>query len=703
VVRSDFITTADVAFPEGDIMKLATRAFELMYRLAITFTIVALMGCDSGSNSADNESIDRLATITFQIKINQSSNRTLNIPVNHAISEPDICNDYLIDTIGVQVYRTQDDVEVASAEVDCAEHSLTVSDVPAAETLHLVCSGYVGSNPVWQGRVDDIVAVAGQNTDLGAIVMNYSGDDGAAPEVVSTFPAPDAANVDLSASIVVVFNENLAPSTISDQAITVFRDDIPVSGNVGYDPDSNTIRFLPANAFDAETTYTATLQSQSDDSGTITDTAGHPISGDIRWYFTTRSAVDDVAPQVIATSPLDDATNVARQADISAVFSEPMDPASLTSTVFQISSAQGAVSGQIAYNDQTRTLSMTPDSALNAATLYTAVISTQARDLAQNPLSGTYTWQFWSGGIVVPELTNLTVSAGVDPKTLYFSWDVDQDDDVDHYRLEVDPDGASGFRAVAGAADTTTNCTATIPVHLTDWFNASFRVVALDSADSELAVSNEADLFSHVTAEEVIGYVKASNTDADDRFGCSVALSADGNTLAVGASYESSLAIDIDGNQNNNSAPYAGAVYLFTRNAAGTWNQQAYVKASNTETHDRFGFSVALSADGNTLAVGARGESSDADGIDRDQTNNDAGQAGAVYLFTRNAAGAWGQPAYIKASNSERYDHFGHSMALSADGNTLAVGAEQEDSNATDINGESNNNGRSESGAVYLY
>ena len=96
-------------------------------------------------------------------------------------------------------------------------------------------------------------------------------------------------------------------------------------------------------------------------------------------------------------------------------------------------------------------------------------------------------------------------------------------------------------------------------------------------------------------------YVKASNTRANANFGGSVALS--GDTLAVGASGESSNASGINGDQADTSAAQAGAVYVFTRSGT-TWSQQAYVKASNTRASARFGFSVALSGD--TLAVGIR-------------------------------------------------------------------------------------------------
>ena len=191
-------------------------------------------------------------------------------------------------------------------------------------------------------------------------------------------------------------------------------------------------------------------------------------------------------------------------------------------------------------------------------------------------------------------------------------------------------------------------------------------------------------------------YVKASNTEAVDFFGITVALS--GDTLAVGADSEASCATGINGDQTNNSCIRAGAVYVFTR-TAGVWSQQAYLKASNTAAEDRFGLrAIALSGD--TLAVGAVVEASCATGISGDQANNGCLRAGAVYVFTR-TAGVWSQQAYVKASNTGAGDFFGQSIALSGD--TLAVGAAVEASCATGINGDQTNNGCSDAGAVYVF
>lgn len=196
-------------------------------------------------------------------------------------------------------------------------------------------------------------------------------------------------------------------------------------------------------------------------------------------------------------------------------------------------------------------------------------------------------------------------------------------------------------------------------------------------------------------------YVKASNPAADDAFGWSVALSADGATLAVGAYGEASNATGVDGDQANNALANAGAVYVFARVGA-TWSQQAYLKSSAPDTGDQFGISLSLSGDGATLAVGAYFEASNATGIDGNALDDSAAGAGAVYVFVR-AGVAWSQQAYVKASNTGQGDLFGYRTGLSDDGNRLAVGAYGESSNATGIDGDQANDLAAAAGAVYVF
>jgi hypothetical protein len=274
------------------------------------------------------------------------------------------------------------------------------------------------------------------------------------------------------------------------------------------------------------------------------------------------------------------------------------------------------------------------------------------------------------------EFTSQTVSEGLDPKWLQFTWAVNettgivnyQPVEIDYFQLEVNPDGASGYSQVdlnndgsLGDLDqrpvTETSLEAFLAVHLTDFDDARYQVVARDPSDAELARSAELFLVD-LAVEQLIGYFKASNTDGDDAFR-RVSLSGDGNTLAVGAVGEASNATGVDHaqdpdddlDQGDNSAPGAGAVYVFRRDAQGIWSQEAYVKASNTDAGDAFGTSVSLSADGSTLAVGTDGESSSAIGIGGNQGDNSAPAAGAVYVFRR-VGDTWSQQAYVKASRA---------------------------------------------------
>lgn len=207
-------------------------------------------------------------------------------------------------------------------------------------------------------------------------------------------------------------------------------------------------------------------------------------------------------------------------------------------------------------------------------------------------------------------------------------------------------------------------------------------------------------------------YIKPNIIDAFDQFSRSMALSEDGNTLAVGASLEDSNAVGINANngQADNSSDSSGAAYVFKRENR-IWSQQAYIKASNTDSLDFFGFSLTLSGDGLTLVVAAADEDSGDEGVDNNviganapsQLDNSVASSGAVYVYVLNTQAippTWSQQAYIKASNPQDSDLFGFELDLNKNGNTLVVSAALEDS-GSNIN--QFNNTLEDSGAVYVY
>ncbi len=143
----------------------------------------------------------------------------------------------------------------------------------------------------------------------------------------------------------------------------------------------------------------------------------------------------------------------------------------------------------------------------------------------------------------------------------------------------------------------------------------------------------------------------SSDGTPDNYFGYSVALSGDGNTALVGA-YNNTFASN-----------YAqGTAYVFT-NSEGSWSQQDELTASDGATDNYFGYSVALSSDGNTALIGAW-----------IHTVNGNSHQGAAYVFT-NSGASWSQQQELTASDGAAFDGFGYSVALSSDGATALVGA----------------------------
>lgn len=216
----------------------------------------------------------------------------------------------------------------------------------------------------------------------------------------------------------------------------------------------------------------------------------------------------------------------------------------------------------------------------------------------------------------------------------------------------------------------------------------------VNPGDSNNAQSSGAAyvFFRNGTSWTQQAYLKASNSGEGDEFGCSVGVS--GDTVVVGAFSEGGSGKGINPPTNENASG-SGAAYVFTRSSA-TWSQQAYIKASNSESYDQFGWSVAVDAD--TIAVGARLEDGSGTGVNP-SSNEGASGSGAVYVFARSGS-TWSQQAYLKASNTGGGDQFGGSVAVA--GNTVVVGADQEDGSGIGVNPVSNESADI-AGAAYVF
>lgn len=298
-------------------------------------------------------------------------------------------------------------------------------------------------------------------------------------------------------------------------------------------------------------------------------------------------------------------------------------------------------------------------------------------------------WGAQAAAQVPPPAPTVTLSSSI--KQIEFSWPTVPG--ALHYIVWESPDGITPFAALSGRIPqpisplppNTLEFTRSVAVHRHDWSNARYYVQACNAAGCSSSIEQGISTLE----PDAIGYFKPLNSGAGDSFGYSVAVSADGHTLVVGAPYEDCSCTGVNPLPTNDLAPEAGAVYVFIWSGE-YWKQQAYIKAPHAVPGQRFGTTIALSADGNTLIVGLS---------DYDVTY---AYDDHVYAYTR-SAGRWAHTAALSASNSSLGDHFGSALALSADGSTLAVAASGEGSSEQGVGGSGLNDDAGYSGAVYIF
>ena len=241
-------------------------------------------------------------------------------------------------------------------------------------------------------------------TDLsnGKVVLTTDGlgvpCDTTAPITSFTVPANTTTNVAINQKIAVTFSEALDPTTINTNTFTVRHGETAILGAVSY--VGVTATFTPASLLANNTTYTATITTGAK------DFAGNPLAAGFSWNFATGAAPDTTPPTVSFTVPALDVTGVATNQQIAAVFSEAMDPLTISAVSFTLKQGTTAVTGTVTYAGVTATF--TPRHPLAASTLYTATITSGATDLAGNALATVFVWHFTTGA--APDTTLPTVS-----------------------------------------------------------------------------------------------------------------------------------------------------------------------------------------------------------------------------------------------------------------------------------------------------
>jgi ketosteroid isomerase-like protein len=199
------------------------------------------------------------------------------------------------------------------------------------------------------------------------------------PSVISTVPANGAVAVAVNTAISETFSEVMNAATINTGTFTVTGPGAtPVAGTVTYAGITGT--FTPGAALLNSTLYTATITTGAK------DPTGAALTSNVVRSFTTAPA-----PAVISTVPVNGATSVAVNTTISATFSEVMDAATINAATFTVSGPGATpVAGTVAYAGTTATF--TPAATLLNSTLYTATITTGAKDASGASLTANFVW-----------------------------------------------------------------------------------------------------------------------------------------------------------------------------------------------------------------------------------------------------------------------------------------------------------------------
>jgi len=201
----------------------------------------------------------------------------------------------------------------------------------------------------------------------------------APPTVTATDPTNNATGVMLNKIVTATFSVPMDPLTLNSTTFIVKHGTFTVPGVITY--AGSTVSFTATNGYVANNEYTVTITTGAK------SVSGLPLASNYVWKFTTA-----VAPTVIATDPLNNATGINLNKTVTATFSTVMDPLTITGTTFTLRQGTTVIAGVVSYTGSTA--SFKPTNALLEGKIYTATITTGAKSASGVPLANDYVWNF---------------------------------------------------------------------------------------------------------------------------------------------------------------------------------------------------------------------------------------------------------------------------------------------------------------------
>ena len=237
------------------------------------------------------------------------------------------------------------------------------------------------------------------------------------PVVSSVAPISGAATACPNSIVTAVFSKPMNPASIDGSSFTVTGSGTAVPGIVTYDVSSDTAIFTPANPLVLSTLYTATITTAAH------DMIGNATAENFVWTFTTVAVACLPPAPPVSVGPPDASAGICQNTVISAAFPQAMDPATITSATFTVTPG---VSGTVTHDVSNKIFTFSPSNNLTLSTVYTATMTTGAKDPSGNALASNYAWTFTTAASACatpppPAVISVTPpngAVGVCPKTV---------------------------------------------------------------------------------------------------------------------------------------------------------------------------------------------------------------------------------------------------------------------------------------------
>lgn len=261
------------------------------------------------------------------------------------------------------------------------------------------------NNLSFNNSITATISTGAQDLAGNNLESNYSWEftteqESTPPTVSFVSPTDGEDNVPVNTNISVGFSEAMDQASVQD-ALTVSQNGSAVAGALTF--SGNNATFNPNNNLNFGTSITATISTDAQ------DLAGNNLQNDFVWSFTTEQ--ESVPPKVNNTNPSDGTIDVPVSSNITATFSEEMDPATINETTFVITQGGVGVEGDVNYSNNKATFNPTNDLVFDSE--YTATITTGAQDLVGNAMESNFTWRFTTEQETIPpEVESVEPEAG---------------------------------------------------------------------------------------------------------------------------------------------------------------------------------------------------------------------------------------------------------------------------------------------------